>query len=276
MFSKMLAPYSIRQAGEVIRSLGFAGVDLTCRPQGHVLPEQTRERLPQAVRELRSLGLSVPMLTTGITSADDAHAADVFAAAAACGVRQLKLGYWRYSGFGQGRQQIREIRDKLRGIERLAKEHGVQACVHIHSGDYLSANPAVLMLLLEGTDPAAIGAYIDPGHMTVEGGVSGWKIGMDLLADRIALVAIKSFGWFREEAPSTGEVRWQEKLVPLREGTVRWREVFSLLRQIGYDGAVSVHSEYQGSHSWRDLTTEQLIDQTRDDVVYLRSVMAGS
>jgi sugar phosphate isomerase/epimerase len=62
-------------------------------------------------------------------------------------------------------------------------------------------------------------------------------------------------------------------MVPLQRGVVAWPEVFACLRQIGFDGWVSVHSEYQGSHSWRDLTVEELIEQTREDLKYLRWAM---
>jgi len=272
MFSKMLGVYPIERAGEVIKGLGFDGVDLTVRPGGHVLPEEVAQKLPEAVRILKGLGLAVPMITTGIATPADACAEDIFRTAAQCGIAHLKLGYWRYAGFGQLRRQIAEIQRHLDGIEALARRYGVWAGIHNHSGSFVSALPVVVAELLKDRDPRAVGAYFDPGHATAEGGVAGWKMGLDLLAERIRLVAVKSFGWFPEKGP-TGETVWHEKLVPLSDGTVRWPEVFALLRQTGFDGVVSVHSEYQGSHSWRDLTTEQLIEQTRQDVAYLRSAM---
>ena len=42
-----------------------------------------------------------------------------------------------------------------------------------------------------------------------------------------------------------------------------------------FDGWVSVHSEYQGSHSWRDLKVQEVIDQTRQDLAYLGKVLAA-
>lgn len=269
MFSKMLGGYSVEEAGRVIRGLGFDGVDLTVRPGGHVAPGEAATKLPEAVRILGSLGLVVPMITTGITSAADPTAEGVFRAAAESGIRSLKLGYWPYAGFGRLREQIARVQRELDGIEKLASRHGVWAGIHNHSGDFVSSLPAVVAELIRDRDPSAIGAYFDPGHATAEGGVSGWKMGLDLLAPRIRLVAVKSFGWFREADGDS--VIWRERLVPLSEGTVRWREVFALLRQAGFDGVVSVHSEYQGSHSWRDLSTEDLIEQTRADLIYLRS-----
>ena len=48
--------------------------------------------------------------------------------------------------------------------------------------------------------------------------------------------------------------------------------MFDCLRQIGYDGPVSLHSEYLGRHSWRDLSLDELLEQTRDDLAYIRQV----
>ena len=61
------------------------------------------------------------------------------------------------------------------------------------------------------------------------------------------------------------------RLVPLAERAVRWREVFALPREVGFDGVASVHSEHQGSPSWWDLMTAEPIEQTRTDPAYLRA-----
>jgi len=273
MFSKMLQEFSVAKAGEIIADLGFEGVDLTVRPGGHVRPENVTADLPPAVATLRDMGLSVPMITTAIVAAEEPQAEEIFRAAAECDIPQLKLGYWHYEGFGRLKAQLDAVRATLHGLQALAQKYGVQANIHLHSGNFLSANPAVVWRLLEGFDPQALGAYVDPGHMAVEGGYAGWKQGLDLLADRISLVAVKDFGWFREE-DEAGRVRWQHKLMPLREGIVPWPEVFRCLGQIGFDGTVSLHSEYKGRHAWRDLTTAELIAQTREDLQYLREVLA--
>lgn len=273
MFSKHLAPYSIPEMGKVVRDLGFDGVDLTVRPGGHVLPERVGEALPAAVAALKAEGLSVPMITTGVTDAAEADAEAIFAAAAACGIRRLKLGYWSYAGFGTMAALIEECRRKMDGLEALAQRHGVRACIHIHSGSTASANAAVVAWLLRDRDPRAAGAYIDPGHMTAEGSISGWRQGMDLLAPYLSLVAVKAMDWEKRTEPATGDVIWQTRMVPLREGAVRWREVFAILTGLGYDGPVSFHSEYQGSHSWRDLTVPELVEQTRDDFAYIRGLL---
>lgn len=271
MFSKHLQEYSIRKAGETAKGLGLEGLDLTVRPKGHVEPERVKTDLPKAVAELKEVGAAVPMITTGIVSASDPAAKATFATAQQLGIRYLKLGYWNYKPFGKLRDQLDEAKRQLDGVEKLAAEHKVCACLHTHSGNYLTATAAGMFLLLDGRCPDQIGAYLDPGHLTVEGGAGGWRQALDLLQGHIRLIAIKDFGWFK-----TGSKEWKEKLVPLNEGVVKWPEVFAALKQVGFDGPVSLHSEYQGDHSWKDLKVEELVSQTRADLAYLRPVIAGA
>ncbi|HEY66435.1 MAG TPA: sugar phosphate isomerase/epimerase [Caldilineae bacterium] len=275
MFSKHLQTMSVAEAGRVIRDLGFEGVDLTVRPGGHVLPENVRTELPAAVRTLADLGLQVPLITTAITAADEPYAVDIFETAAEAGVPEIKLGYWRYEGFGTFRRAMDEVARRLDGIEKLAQRTGVRANIHTHSGDYMSASPFIIWHWIKDRDPAAIGAYVDAGHIVVEGGVSTWKMAIDLLRGRITLLAVKDMEWQQVDDPTLGKKRWITKMVPLNRGVVPWPEVFACLREVGFDGWISVHSEYQGSHSWRDLTVEELIEQTRGDLVYLRWAMRG-
>jgi len=276
MFSKHLGPLSIPEAGRTIKSLGFDGVDLTVRPGGHVLPDKVKDALPTAVRQLREHGLAVPMITTGIVDANDPHTARIMATAAEQGIRNLKLGYWPYRPFGKLRAQLDAARKAMDGIEVLARRYDVRASIHVHSGNYLSAVAGNIHGLLKERDPHHVGAYLDPGHMTLEGGASGWMLGIDLLQDYISMVAVKSFGHFPVQDPAHGDTRWHDKLVPLRDGIVRWREVFPCLKQLGWDGVVSFHSEYQGSHSWKELNTEELVSQTREDLAYLRPVIRAA
>ena len=98
-------------------------------------------------------------------------------------------------------------------------------------------------------------------------------MGIDLLSDRISLVAVKDLAWEQVDDPALGKPRWQSRIVPLRRGIVPWPNVFQCLRACAFDGWMSVHSEYQGKHSWKDLSVEELIDQTRDDLAYLRQAM---
>ncbi len=262
MFSKHLQELDFAALGEVVAKMGFDGVDLTVREGGHIEPAVAPQKLPEAVRTLQQAGLTVPMITTNFTDANQPHANTVFAVAADCGVRFVKLGYWRYRSFGSLRPLVDTARQQLAGIAELAERYNLCAVVHAHSGDFLTASPFVLAQLIDGFDPNLIAAYVDAGHFFVEGGLRGWQQGLELLVGKIRVVACKDFGWFSEKG------QWQARVVPIGEGIVRWREFFACLSQMGFDGPLSVHSEYEG---W---STEQVIEQTRKDLPLLKRFAA--
>jgi sugar phosphate isomerase/epimerase len=275
MFSKHLQSMPVAEAGHTIRALGFDGVELTVRPGGHVVPERVREELPRAVDQLGEIGLGVPALVVEVHNRATPFAADVCEMAGRVGATELRTSSNPYRGFGSIREQITGAREESKQLEALAREYGVRFNVHCHSGDYLSSQGAILAMVLDGTDPRYVGVSLDVGHLTAEGGRSGWRQSIDFLQDRVGIVAVKSYGWFWEPAPGTGEIQWTAKLVPLEAGTVRWRQAFELLRGAGWDAdrraLVSIHSEYQGASSWRDLSVADLIAQTRRDFAWLRA-----
>lgn len=279
MFTKHLQTMSVAEAGKTIKSLGFDGVELTVRPGGHVLPERVDEDLPRAVDQLREIGLEVPALVVEIHNRGEEYSAAVCRAAGRVGATVLRTSSHRYREFGTIREQMEHARRDAKDLEDLGAEFGVRLCIHCHSGDFLSATGGVLDMILSRTDPSHVGVSLDLGHLTTEGGKSGWRQSIDLLQRRVGIVAVKSFGWFREPDPKTGDMVWNAKLVPLSEGNVQWRRAFELLRQAGWDSdgqaLVSIHSEYQGGGSWRSLDVPELIEQTRQDFAYLRGQIAA-
>lgn len=261
LFSKMFQQMPIEEFASLASNMGFEGIDLTVRPGGHIEPKDISEKLPKFLEMFKQMNLSVPMITTAITSADEPYAEETFSKASELGIKYIKLGYWRYKGFGNIRRQIKEVRENLKKIEKLCENYGVTAGLHIHSGMFVTAEPAVVDLILDGFEPKHIGAYIDPGHMAVEGGLAGWLMGMDMLCDKIVMVAVKDFGWFKTDQG------WVARTVPLGDGLVPWESVFKILKDIGFNGPVSLHSEYHES-------IERIIEITRRDISFLRGILS--
>ena len=92
VFSKHLPDLNYEDLGKTAKELGFDGVDLTVRPKGHVLPERVAEDLPRAVDTLRKHGLTVPMITTELTSATDPAAIPTLRTAAGARNSILQAG----------------------------------------------------------------------------------------------------------------------------------------------------------------------------------------
>ena len=271
MFTKMVGQCSWEEVAAHAKALGFDGLDLTCRNEGHVLPENVKTDLPKAVEFFRARGLEVPMISTGITSGEEFYAKDLFDTAGQCGIKYVKMGYWWLaddcSNFNERFEDAKRGVDK---VEQLARAAGVCAMIHIHSGNCISSIPAVVKQLLEGRDSKHMGAYMDIGHMVVEGGSAGWMIGMNMLAPYLKLVAVKSFTWKSEQCENY--VKWFWRVAPLEGGIVPWPKVYTMLKDIGYDGYISIHSEYLDDNSWKVLNQAECLAQTAEDLKYLDSI----
>lgn len=274
LFTDNLADLSIERACAAAKEAGFDGLDLTLRPGGHVKPASAEVGLAEARRIADAAGVVIPMISTAVTDTDSPHAEAIFAAAAHYGARRVKLGYWEYQPFGTLAKQVDEARAKLHRIVALGKKYHVLPCVHCHSGRLVASGGPMLYLLLKDFAPDEVGAYVDPMHMTIEGGRAGWEMGLDLLAPWIALVGVKNFRWLPADRDPHGQQRWKWEYCPLADGMAPLPEFFAYLRRLKYDGTVSLHSEYKGETSFRRLSTPELLAQSAADLRYLKSLGA--
>ncbi len=275
LFTDNLSDRTVPEACAAARRAGFDGLDLTVRPGGHVLPEAVGTGLVEAHRAALAAGVDIPMISTAVTDDDSPHAEAIFAAAAHEDIRRLKLGYWEYRPFGTLSAQIDEARAKLRRLVRLGRRYAVLPCVHCHSGRFLAAGGAQLYLILRDFAADEVGAYVDPMHMAIEGGRSGWEMGLDLLAPWLALVGIKDFRWHPAERDAHGQRRWRWEYCPLGEGQAPLPEFVHYLKQLAYNGIVSLHSEYKGETSFRKLSTPELIQQSSADLRFWKTLVAA-
>lgn len=271
MFSKCLQTLSLPEVAAALVELGLDGVDLTVRPGGHIEPEEVEFKLPEAVDIFADQGLAIGMLTTSVCDAREPYAEAIFATAADCGIEALKLGYYTTRGFGSFWSDFARTMVHLDGIESLAEEYGVSANIHVHSGGFVSATAQTVSMLLEDRNPRYVGAYVDAGHMSIEGGLGGWSQGLDMLTGRINLAALKNMAWYPREGGG-----WERKVVPLREGLMDFKQYLGHLKTLGYDGVMTFHSEYQGSASFADLAVPELLAQTAEDVAFIKELLAAS
>jgi sugar phosphate isomerase/epimerase len=86
-------------------------------------------------------------------------------------------------------------------------------------------------------------------------------------------VGVKNFRWRETERDAHGQLRFRTEYVPLADGQAPLPDFFACLRQIGYDGVVSLHSEYKGGGSFRRLDTPELLQQSTEDLRYLKTVV---
>jgi len=260
VFSKHFPDLNYEELGKTAKELGFDGVDLTVRPKGHVLPERVAEDLPRAVETLRKHGLSVPMITTELTSAADPAAIPTLRAAASLGIPFFKPGYWKYTA-EPIEARVKEVAADVRRLAMLAGEHSIAMGLHNHSGPYVGEAVWDTWQMIHDLDPRWTGFYYDPGHAAIEGGLGGHDVTMRLALPRLKMVAVKDFIW-RKEAGG-----WKSVWCPMGEGAVDWGAAFGALKQANYSGPISVHAEYQ---------TKDMVAAMRKDLAFVRSAMEAA
>ncbi len=275
VFSKHFQTMDAETLGRTMKGLGVGGVDLTVRRGGHVDPAKVTTDLETFQKALAKNGVKVTMLTTSILSAEEATTAPIIETAGRLGIRYIKLGYWHYKGFGSYRSMADKVKGDLKTLVPLLKKNGVTAGFHTHSGQYMGANAELAFRLIEDCDPEAVGIYYDTGHCVLEGSLAGWLMSLDIVSDRLVMVAVKNLAWFRMGSMDSARRGWRECMVPLDSGLTDMAEFVRCLKKLDFKGPVSFHSEYQGSYSFMDMTQEQVVEQTRKDLAYFRGLAAG-
>jgi sugar phosphate isomerase/epimerase len=158
--------------------------------------------------------------------------------------------------------------DKTRADAKYASErashYGVKALIQIHHGNIISTASSAIRLM-EGLDPNHIGLIHDLGNMAIEGreGLGTYTPSMEILGPYLAHIHVKNAVWTPSPPQADGTIDWSWKWAPLPTGFGDVKAYFKSLKEIGYDGWVTVEN----------FTTEvPLAQRLSDDLKYLKDV----
>ena len=237
LFSKHLQFLDIKEAGQIAAELGFAGLDLTVRTQGHVLPENVESDLPAAIRAIKKSGSSCEMITTAVADVADPLDLVTIKTAAAAGVKYYRSNWFKFMEDRSLEDSLDYYQEKVRQLSDLNEMHNIIGCYQNHSGTDIGASIWEVKMILETANPEFFGAQYDIRHAVAEGGKS-WPNGLKLLKDRIKTIVLKDFKWGKVNS------KWQIINVPVGEGMVDFKRYFKLLKSYGLNPPVSLHLEY--------------------------------
>lgn len=268
VFSKHLQFLDYAEMARTAADIGFAGVALTVRPQGHVLPENVERDMPRAVRAVEQAGIKVYTITTRINDPDDPHTKKILKTASDLGVKYYRMGSFRYDHSISIEENLRKHRVTMERLAELNRKYNIHGAYQNHSGGQVGSPVWDLWRLLKGLDPKWIGCQYDVKHATHEGGTS-WPLGLRLLKDHIKFTAIKDFHWLKEEKG------WRGRHVPLGTGMVDFPAYFKLVRELGLTGPISLHFEYPlggANRGSREITIpkREVVDAMRRDLGILQ------
>jgi L-ribulose-5-phosphate 3-epimerase len=293
IFSKHLQWTGISEAASIARDIGFDGVDITVRAEGHVLPENVERDLPAAVEAVHRAGLQVPMITTEIMSVDTPHVDAVLKTANQLGIRHYRWGFVPYPEKQGIVERLDDLRPQVKALADLNEKHQICGMYHTHSGPGLVGAPIWdLWYLFRGLNPRYMGVNYDIGHATVEGGYGGWIDSTRLVMNQMQGIALKDFLWQQNKGKNAHtdpydkslgiEDAWTPHWCGTGQGMVNFSGFFSLVKSAGrFSGPVQLHFEYPGlggaENGKKTLTVpkEEVIAAMRRDLTYTRKVMSA-
>ena len=268
VFSKMFKDKSPDELTELAAEFGIEGYDLCVRPGYPVNPDNAARALPEVVRTMRRAGLAVPMVTGNfdLLSPADPTAEPILAAMDKADVRLIKLGYFAFDPIKQDYwKEVDRIRRLFEGWQALGRRYRVRVCYHTHSVRCMGLNCAALAHLIHGFDAQYIGAYVDPGHMVIEG--EEFRMGVAMVRSHLSIVGLKDVKIVRQARNNHGACA--AEFVPAGEGMVDWTVVFDELARIEYKGPLSVHGEFH-------VPPGAFLETMRRDVRFFKAQLAAA
>ncbi|WP_034256565.1 sugar phosphate isomerase/epimerase family protein [Adhaeribacter aquaticus] len=268
IFSKQMHWLGYEAMAQTAAQIGFDGIDLTVRPDGHVKPEHVETELPKAIAAIHKAGLSVPMITTKITDAKDPLTEPILKTASQLGVKYYRLGYLPYPDGVPMETTLQKYKQQLKALADLNRKYNIQGAYQNHSGTDVGAPVWDLWYLIKEMDPRWMGSQYDIKHATLEGGFS-WPLGFKAIQSHIKTLDIKDFFWIKKNG------KWDIQYTPLGEGMVDFKKFFALVKQYNISGPISLHLEYPlggADTGARKLTVPEstVIEAMRKDLTTLR------
>ncbi|MCJ7467725.1 MAG: sugar phosphate isomerase/epimerase [Maribacter sp.] len=237
IFSKHLQFLDYRAAGEVAANLGFAGIDLTVRPNGHVAPERVKEELPRAIEDIKKGGSNCVLMTTAVENAKNELDRAVLTAAALEGITHYRANWFDYRPGVLMQDSVHHYAKEVEDLSHLNRTIGIIGCYQNHAGLKIGASLWEVAQLLETADPVYFGVQYDIRHATVEGGLS-WENGLRLIKHQMKTLVLKDFKWELVGG------KWTIVNTPIGEGMVDFHNYFKILKEYQINVPVILHMEY--------------------------------
>lgn len=272
IFSKNLHWLNYSEMASVVAEMGFDGIDLTVRPEGHVLPEKVTDDLPKAVEAIKKAGLNVYMMTTAITDVESPFAESILKTASSLGVSYYRMGWIQYDPKISMDDNLKNIQKKLSTLAELNQKHNIQGHYQNHSGTSFGSPIWDLGMALKELNSPWIASQYDILHAVVEG-ANSWTLGLNLLTPYIGTLDIKDFQWAKKDG------KWVSEVVPLGQGAIDYKKYFKLIKENNIEGPLSMHFEYplggaENGAKVISIKKEEVLSAMKRDLELLKKLLA--
>ena len=254
VFTKPWKNLSIPELGELVRGLGFGGIEFPVRPGFQIEPGNAEKGLPHLDKEMDCCGIKVTSI------ANDTPGEAMFAGCAEAGIPVIRVmpRIDMEIGFFASVEKIRREMDELCP---LCEKYGVKIGVQHHYGKWIS-NSMELRYLIEKYAPRYIGAIWDAGHSAVAGEEP--EIGLEIVESHLCMVNLKNIYYKRDNGPEAENAKWVHYATSGRQGLSSWARIMNYLEKKDYKGVICLTAEYSGEEGVDRLIAE--------DIAYAKSL----
>ncbi len=214
--SRALTGVGYAEMGDIVKQLGFDGVDITVMRGGLVEPQLAPVDEVRAFESLHGAGLEAPIITTALTTPYEPWCRTVLALAGRTGVGLATLF------LNRANSSVQSKRD-LYGLVSIGREFKIGVLLMAGSSEP-EFDPSRAQTLLAGMEPQWSGINLNSNIADVPG--------REILSMVRAVALSDAAG--REPRP-------------LGKGSTDFAPLFSALANIGFVGPITVHRNYKTS-----------------------------
>jgi len=268
LFTKVLQWLPLEDLPEAVRDLGFTGIDIAVRSNGHFTVDELKSKLPPLVSASERLRMEAPILTTELTAESLREMEEFLKIISGEGVRHYRMGWLKY----QSPEILKELEVYNNRLKKLAELHAtyrVQGHYQNHAGNGVGGSVWELLHLLDGIDPRHIGIQYDLRHAVVEG-YRSWETAFHVIKDSITTLDIKDFRW------SASSGKDLPVTVPLGEGNVDFGKIASsdIFKSAAVPKILHVEHDLGGAEHGRkhpSISGDQILSAIQKDIRYFQS-----
>ena len=262
LFTKPWPGLSLPELGRLVKRLGCDGVELPVRPGYQVTPDRVAKGLPEAARLLSKEGVKIGSVAG---STDEATIAACGEAGVpilrVCLAVDLKMGY---------KASEEKLRREYDALVPLLRKHNVSIGVQNHCGNMIGSAIGV-MHLIEGYEPAAVSAVLDPAHCAVAGEPP--EMAIDIVWSHLSLMNFKAASHWRTNGLNAPEAAWEVYWTTAQHSGYSWKAAVAELKKRDYSKDICLPAEYSDWRKGGQLMGDDVIPFLSHDVAYLKHLM---
>ena len=130
LFSKHLHWLDIADMACTTADIGFDGVDLTIRPNGHVTPEKVEEDLPKAAEYCKQAGIEIVMLSAAISNISQPFTEKILKTAASLGIKHYRMDWYYYNPGISIEQNYADFKARMKDLAAVNEHYGIKGSYH--------------------------------------------------------------------------------------------------------------------------------------------------